>query len=73
MSSAQNGHVFMVVPVSQLFAALTPTMSLQTPILPLAGRGSKAGDFRLSRVRGDPLAGEALGFGELGGRHLACN
>ena len=29
--------------------------------------------LRLTRVRGVPLAGGALGFGELGGGHLACN
>ena len=29
--------------------------------------------LRLTRVRGVPLAGEALGFGDLSGGHLACN
>ena len=29
--------------------------------------------MRLTRVRGVPLAGEALGFGELGGGHALCN
>ena len=31
------------------------------------------GLMRLTRVRGVPLAGEALGFGKLGGGHQACN
>ena len=31
------------------------------------------GGVRLTRVRGVPFAGEALGFGALGGGHLACN
>jgi hypothetical protein len=29
--------------------------------------------MRLTRVRGVPLAGEALGVGDLGGVHPACN
>ena len=28
--------------------------------------------LRLTRVRGVPLAGEALGFGDLGGGHATC-
>ena len=29
--------------------------------------------MRRTRVRGVPVAGEALGFGDLGGVHRACN
>ena len=32
-------------------------------ILPLAARGCNVGGFRLTRVRGVPGAGEAVGFG----------
>jgi hypothetical protein len=44
------------------------TTWVQTPILPLAGRG-----LRLTRVRGVPFESEALGFSNLGGGHQVCN
>ena len=45
-------------------------MSVQTPILSVAGGGCNSVTLRLTRVRGVPLAGEALGFGDLLGGHL---
>ena len=37
------------------------------------GQGVQCGGLRLTRVRGGPLAGEALGFGDLVGGHPACS
>ena len=37
------------------------------------GQGVQCEGLRLTRVRGVPFAGEALGFGNLPGSHLGCS
>ena len=47
-------------------------MVIRSLILPLSGRGLNA-EPRLTRVRGVPLASEALGVGETVRSQQACN